>query len=51
VLAALLFGGEPLDWLSFGLGVLLMMAVTIAATLAPALRAASIGPLLALRHE
>ena len=51
LLATLLFGVQPLDWLSFGAGILPMLAITIGASLVPARRAASIDPMVALRHE
>jgi putative ABC transport system permease protein len=51
LLASLLFGVQPLDWLSFGAGILSMMAIAIGASLMPARRAASVAPMEALRHE
>ncbi len=50
-LTALLYGIAPLDPVTF-LGVpMLLIGVTVAATLTPALRAARIHPIEALRHE
>jgi putative ABC transport system permease protein len=50
-LTALLFGIEPLDPATF-LGIpLLLIGITIAATLNPARRAAGISPVQALHHE
>ena len=50
-LTALLFGIEPLDPITF-IGIpLLLIGVTIAATMTPARRAARINPIEALHHE
>jgi predicted permease len=51
MLTSLLFGVRPLDAGSFGSGVLLMIAVTIGASLIPARRAASVNPVEALRAD
>jgi putative ABC transport system permease protein len=50
-LTALLFGVSPVDPLSFGLVVMLLMGVTLAACWIPARRAAGVDPVTALRTE
>ena len=50
-LTALLFGVSPVDPLSFGSVVVLLMAVTLAACWIPARRAAGVDPVSALRTE
>ena len=51
LMTGLLFGTSPLDALSFSLGPALLVIVGIAASLVPALRAASIDPARVLRGE
>ena len=51
LLAALLFAVQPLDTMSFGIGVVLSVVVTIGASLVPAIAAASINPVDALRQD
>jgi hypothetical protein len=51
LMTRLLFGTSPLDALSFSLGPALLVIVGIAASLVPALRAASIDPARVLRGE
>ena len=50
-LSGMLFGVRPADPLSLALGVVTLGAAAIAATLAPALRAARVDPIVALRVE
>ena len=50
-LTALLFGVSPVDPLSFGVVVVLLMGVTLAACWLPALRAATVDPVTAIRTE
>jgi predicted permease len=50
-LTSLLYGLAPNDPLTFGLGVLGIVLVSLAASLSPAMRAASMDPLVALRYE
>jgi ABC-type antimicrobial peptide transport system permease subunit len=50
-LESLLFQVRPENPILFGAAALLMIAVSIAAALAPSLRAARIDPMTALRHE
>jgi putative ABC transport system permease protein len=50
-LASMLFGVEPLDPLTLTAAVILLSVVALAACLAPALRAARVHPVVALRHE
>jgi ABC-type antimicrobial peptide transport system permease subunit len=50
-LSPLLFGVTPSDPLSFGGAAILLALVTVAAGVAPAVRAARIDPIIALRHE
>ena len=51
LMTSLLFGTSPLDALSFSLGPALLVVVGVAASLVPALRAASIDPARVLRGE
>jgi predicted permease len=51
LMTRLLFGTSPLDALSFSLGPVLLVIVAIAASLGPALRAASIDPAGVLRGD
>jgi putative ABC transport system permease protein len=51
LLAALLFAVQPLDTVSFGIGVVLSVVVTVGASLVPALGAASVNPVEALRQD
>jgi hypothetical protein len=51
LMTSLLFGTSPLDALSFSLAPALLVVVGIAASLVPALRAASIDPATALRGD
>jgi ABC-type antimicrobial peptide transport system permease subunit len=48
---ALLTRVSQFDPLVFGLTILLLVLAGVAATIVPALRAASVDPLVALRHE
>jgi ABC-type antimicrobial peptide transport system permease subunit len=50
-LGSLLFQVHAENPVLFGAAALLMIAVSIAAALAPSLRAAKIDPMIALRHE
>ena len=51
LMTSLLFGTSPLDTLSFSVGPAVLIAVSVVASLVPALRAASIDPVKALRGE
>ena len=51
LMVSVLFGTSPLDALSFSVGPVLLLAVGVAASLVPALRAASIDPAKVLRGE
>jgi ABC-type antimicrobial peptide transport system permease subunit len=46
-----LFGVKPTDPMTIGIAVSIMIAVTLIAGYAPARRAASVDPMIALRHE
>jgi ABC-type antimicrobial peptide transport system permease subunit len=46
-----LFGVKPSEWSVFAVGVLTLLTAALVASLAPALRAARIDPMHALRHE
>jgi ABC-type lipoprotein release transport system permease subunit len=50
-MTSVLFGTSPLDAVSFSLGPVLLVTVGVAASLVPALRAASIDPAKVLRGE
>ena len=51
VLSSLLYGVSAADPLAFALGALVLLGVALLANLVPALRAARVDPLIALRHE
>jgi ABC-type antimicrobial peptide transport system permease subunit len=51
VLDNLLFGLSPFDAVNLALAALILTLVSLAATIAPARRAASVDPLVALRYE
>jgi putative ABC transport system permease protein len=51
MMTSVLFGTSPLDALSFSLGPALLVVVRVAASLVPAVRAASIDPAKVLRGE
>jgi ABC-type antimicrobial peptide transport system permease subunit len=51
LLSSFLFGISPLDPLAFGATFVLLLGVAVAASLAPARRAADVDPLVALRTE
>lgn len=51
LLQTLLYGVKPLDPWAYGLSVVLLAAAGLAASALPARRAASVDPLVALRHE
>ena len=51
LVASALFGVKPTDPLTIGIAILIMLAVTLIAGYAPARRAASVDPMIALRHE
>jgi predicted permease len=51
VLDKLLFGLSPFDVVNLALAALILILVSLAATIAPARRAASVDPLVALRYE
>ena len=51
VLDKLLFGLSPFDLMNLALAALIMILVSLSATIAPARRAASVDPLVALRYE
>jgi ABC-type lipoprotein release transport system permease subunit len=46
-----LFGVQPTDWITFSLAPVVLCLVALAANLAPAQRAASVDPIVALRYE
>ena len=50
-LASFLYHVKPLDWISFTVGALLLLALAILASYLPARRAANVDPLTALRYE
>lgn len=50
-LESLLFNVKPSDWLSYAAAVVLLSAVSAAASLIPARRGARVDPIVALRHE
>ena len=50
-LASLLFGVQPVDALTFGAVSIALAGVALAATSLPALRAARVDPMVALRYE
>jgi putative ABC transport system permease protein len=51
LVANALFGVKPTDPITIGIAVFVMIAVTLIAGYAPARRAASVDPMIALRHE
>jgi predicted permease len=51
VLSSVLYDVSPIDPLSFGVAALLLLSVALAANLIPALRAARVSPVTALRYE
>jgi predicted permease len=51
LVATALFGVKPTDPVTIGISVFVMIAVTLIAGYAPARRAASVDPMIALRHE
>jgi putative ABC transport system permease protein len=51
LMSSLLFGIGPTDLLSFGVGCLLLLAVSALASFIPARRASRVDPLVALRYE
>jgi ABC-type antimicrobial peptide transport system permease subunit len=51
VMASLVFGVATSDLLTYGVAIALVVAVSTAAGLIPALRAAKLDPMQALRHE
>jgi len=51
LMAGFLFGVPPTDWVTFLAAPLVLCAVALAANLAPARRAASVDPMVALRYE
>jgi ABC-type antimicrobial peptide transport system permease subunit len=51
VFSALLYGVSPLDPLAYGLAAAILLAVSLAANLVPALAAARVDPMRALRSE
>jgi len=51
VVKSMLYGIQPYDPVTFGAGVLILMAVALAAGWVPARRAAGVQPMEALRHE
>jgi putative ABC transport system permease protein len=50
-LSTMLFGVGPLDWSTFGLAAILLLAAGVTAALLPALRATHIQPVVALREQ
>ena len=50
-MAILLFGVQPLDPATFVVAPLALAAVAVVACLTPAMRAGSVDPAIALRHE
>jgi ABC-type antimicrobial peptide transport system permease subunit len=51
LVASALFGVKPTDPITTGIAVLVMSGVTLIAGYAPARRAASVDPMIALRHD
>lgn len=51
LIAGFLFGVPPTDWITFSLAPVVLCVVAVAANLAPARRAASVDPVVALRYE
>ena len=50
-IAALLFGVTPLDPVTFGAAAVVLVLTAAVATIAPALRAARVDPIVTLRNE
>jgi ABC-type antimicrobial peptide transport system permease subunit len=51
LMAGFLFGIAPTDWVTFSIAPVVLCLVAFAANLAPARRAASVDPMVALRYE
>jgi putative ABC transport system permease protein len=51
LMTGFLFGIQPTDWVAFSVAPAVLCAVALAANLAPARRAASVDPMVALRYE
>jgi ABC-type antimicrobial peptide transport system permease subunit len=51
VLNSVLYGVQPRNPVALSLGALVVAVVTVVAAAGPALRAASLDPMIALRHE
>jgi putative ABC transport system permease protein len=51
LMANVLFGVQPTDWVTFAIVIPLLAAVALAASYVPAYRASRVDPVTALRHE
>ncbi len=51
LMTGFLFGVQPTDWVTFSVAPVVLSVVALAANLAPARRAASVDPMVALRYE
>ena len=51
LMTGFLFGVPPTDWVTFSIAPVVLCVVAVAANLAPARRAASVDPMVALRYE